>query len=128
MLSRTTIAATVVMGVVVLAFLAVIPGSPVWRLLNRSTTVALPAASAGADASTPLREFEIRTVLGKDAIPAILDPMFVDGAVAASQMLPQELVIGLSINGDHRAYATAHLSSHEVVNDTVGGRPVMVTW
>ena len=126
MRARTTIAVSVIAGLALLAFLGALPGSPVWRLLHRSTTVSLPATSAGA--SAPTREFEIRTLLGKDAIPAILNPVFVDGEVAAAQMLPQELVIGLSIDGDHRAYSTAHLSSHEVVNDTVGGRPVMVTW
>ena len=71
---------------------------------------------------------DIRTILPRDAIAAILDPQFITGVAAAGQMTPQELVIGLSINGDHRAYSTAHLSSHEVVNDVVGGRPIMVTW
>ncbi len=43
-------------------------------------------------------------------------------------MRPEELVLGLSINGDHRAYSLPFLSSHEIVNDTVGGVPVAVTW
>ena len=72
--------------------------------------------------------YEIRTVLDKDAIPAILEPLFLHGEAARAQMSPQELVIGVSIGGDHRAYAAAQLSRHEVVNDTVGGRPVAVTW
>ena len=36
--------------------------------------------------------------------------------------------MGVSINGEHRAYGTAFLSSREIVNDTVGGRPIAVTW
>ncbi len=126
MLTRSTVGVGAIMVVGMLALLAAIPGTPVWRLFNPTTTVTLPATSA--DPTAPPRELEIRTLLSKDAIPAILDPVFVEGEEAAVQMLPQELVIGLSINGDHRAYSTAHLSSHEVVNDTVGGRPVMVTW
>ncbi len=77
---------------------------------------------------TPARSLDIRTVLPKDAIPAILNPVFVSGVDADAQMVPQDLVIGVSIDGDHRAYSTSQLSSHEVVNDTVGGRPIVVTW
>jgi hypothetical protein len=43
-------------------------------------------------------------------------------------MDPDERVIGLSINGDHRAYPLKLLSRHEIVNDTVGGTLVAVTW
>lgn len=39
-----------------------------------------------------------------------------------------ETVLGVSINGDHRAYPLNMLSRHEIVNDTVGGVPVAVTW
>ena len=40
----------------------------------------------------------------------------------------EDLVIGVSIEGEHKAYSTAFLSSHEIVNDVVGGTPVAVTW
>jgi hypothetical protein len=43
-------------------------------------------------------------------------------------MDPDERVIGLSINGDNRAYPLKLMSRHEIVNDTVGGKPVAVTW
>ena len=43
-------------------------------------------------------------------------------------MKSNELVLGLSINGDSRAYPIPMLSSHEIVNDVVGGEPVAVTW
>ena len=73
-------------------------------------------------------DLRIITVLGKDAIPAILDPQFVSAAEAVSQMKPSERVLGVSINGEHRAYPLNLLSRHEIVNDTVGGKPVAVTW
>jgi len=72
--------------------------------------------------------YDIVTVLGYDAIPAILDPEFAGVVEAEEWMAPSEQVIGLSINGDHRAYSIPHLSRHEIVNDTVGGKPVAVTW
>ena len=72
--------------------------------------------------------YDIITVLGYDAIPAILNPEFAAATEAEEWMAPSEQVIGLSVNGDHRAYSIPLLSRHEIVNDTVGGKPVAVTW
>ena len=72
--------------------------------------------------------YDIITVLGYDAIPAILNPEIVSAEEASERMAPSEQVIGLSIGGDHRAYSIPMLSRHEIVNDTVGGKPVAVTW
>ena len=70
----------------------------------------------------------IVTVLGKDGIPAILNPELIPAEQATAQMEPEERVLGVSIDGDHRAYPLNLLSRHEIVNDTVGGVPVSVTW
>ena len=86
------------------------------------------AAPTPTPTPAPAPAYEIRTVLEKDAIPAILEPRFLQGEQAHAQMRPDELIVGVSIGDDHRAYATAQLSLHEVVNDTVGGRPIAVTW
>lgn len=122
------------------AVLSVLPGSPVWRVFNPPKTVEITSergaeqASAPPDSAVevaePTRTFEIITLLSKDAIPAILEDRvaFLTGAEAEAQMAPSDLVIGVSIGDDHRAYSTAQLSSHEVVNDTIGGIPVAVTW
>lgn len=72
--------------------------------------------------------YNIITVLGYDAIPAILQPEIVSAEEAGERMSPNEQVIGLSINGEHRAYSIPMLSRHEIVNDIVGGKPVAVTW
>ncbi len=74
------------------------------------------------------RSLELVTLLPKDGIPAIFDPEFIEAGEASSLLRPDDLVIGVSINGDHRAYGVAFLSGDEVVNDTVGGRPIAVTW
>ena len=61
-----------------------------------------------------------------DDIPPIYDPQF---KPAADARLPNdELVIGASINGDARAYPAGILYTREMVNDVVGGVPVLVTW
>ena len=96
------------------------------------------AAQSGAtsDASAPAtvasedeeRELKIVTLLPFDAIPAILDPEFISAEEASEDLEDHNLVLGLSINDDHRAYSIPALSSHEIVNDVVGGKPVAVTW
>lgn len=68
------------------------------------------------------------TVLPPEAIAAIDDPVFVTGEAAAAQMQPEEPVVGLARGEDVRAYSLWQLDAHEIVNDTVGGVPVAVTW
>ena len=77
---------------------------------------------------TSYRDLEIITLLAYDATRAILDPKFVTGDEAHEQYSENELVLGVSINGDHRAYSIPFLSFREIVNDVVGGVPVAVTW
>jgi len=97
------------------------------NLRAETVTVNLPAAPGTGLDTIPV-DLKIITVLGKDGIPAILNPQFLSPEYAAPQMKANERVIGLSIGGEHRAYPLNLLSRHEVVNDTVGGVPVAVTW
>ena len=63
----------------------------------------------------------------KDGIPSIDDPKFIP--LAEVEDLPAtEPVVGLTINGDARAYPLRVLIWHEIVNDEVGGVPVSVTF
>ncbi len=71
---------------------------------------------------------QIVTLLRPDAIPAIDNPSFVSAEEADEQLRPVDLVIGVSIDGEHRAYGAAFLSGHEIVNDMLGGRAIAVTW
>ena len=64
----------------------------------------------------------------KDGIPSIDDPHFVPVAERTDWLSDREPVIGLSIDGDARAYPLRILTWHEIVNDTVGGTPVAVTY
>ncbi len=73
-------------------------------------------------------EYEIHNIIARDRIPAILEPEFLDASAAMEAYNEHEQVLGLSINGDHRAYPLPFLSQHEIVNDVVGGEPVAVTW
>ncbi len=71
---------------------------------------------------------QIVTLLRPDAIPAIDNPSFLSAEEADEQLRPIDLVIGVSVDGEHRAYGAAFLSGHEIVNDTLGGRAIAVTW
>jgi Protein of unknown function (DUF3179) len=63
----------------------------------------------------------------RDGIPAIDEPRFVD-VLRVAFLRDKDIVIGLNINGKARAYPLRILIWHEIVNDTVGGKAVAVTY
>ena len=64
-----------------------------------------------------------------DGIPSIDNPKFVSVQEAGNNFLADsDLVLGLNINGDIRAYPLQILVWHEIVNDKVGGVLVAVTY
>ncbi|NQU71218.1 MAG: DUF3179 domain-containing protein [Rhodospirillales bacterium] len=63
----------------------------------------------------------------KDGIPSIDDPKFV-ALADVKDIAGTEPVIGFSHNGDARAYPLRILIWHEIVNDSVGGLPITVTY
>ena len=63
----------------------------------------------------------------KDGIPAIDRPSFI-AVGEAKNLAPHEPVISIEIAGDARAYPLRIMIWHEIVNDTVGGTPIAVTW
>ncbi|MDY7075710.1 MAG: DUF3179 domain-containing protein [Chloroflexota bacterium] len=64
----------------------------------------------------------------KDGIPAIDEPRFVTAEEADDWLESQEPVIFIQIGDDARAYPIQVLMWHEIVNDTVGGVPVTITF
>ena len=68
----------------------------------------------------------IRTLLPFDAIPAITDPQFV--FANAAKLDADAPVIGVTFNGESRAYSLYLLNGHEIVNDVVGGQNIATTW
>ncbi len=63
----------------------------------------------------------------KDGIPAILEPKFVKLDQVA-YLEGDDEVIGVKIGNEAKAYPIKILNWHEVVNDTIGGEPVAVTF
>lgn len=64
---------------------------------------------------------------GKDGIPPIDRPRFV-AADQADFLTDDEPVFGLAYRGEVRAYPQLVLVWHEIVNDTVAGQPISVTY
>jgi hypothetical protein len=63
----------------------------------------------------------------KDGIPALTNPKHITPK-EAKFMTPDELVFGVEINGDARAYPLRILDWHEMFNDVVGGQPVSLAY
>ncbi|MDX1484703.1 MAG: DUF3179 domain-containing protein [Alphaproteobacteria bacterium] len=96
----------------------------------------LPAAAAYWRGEWPKTDFSRHSIdLGeirsggppKDGIPPIDRPQFL-GISEVGDVKPTEPVISIRIGDDARAYPLSILMWHEIVNDTVGGVPVAVTF
>ena len=92
----------------------------------------------GFDLSTCLvpRDRIITGGLRKDALRALVDPpVFAglevadyNGTLYGKYLVSADRVIGVEINGETRAYPLRVLNCHEIVNDTLGGVPIAVTY
>ena len=104
------------------------------------TLAAAPAAAQRwvdhAKREFPLTDFSTHSIdlaeimsggPSRDGIPAIDEPRFAPLAEIEG-LADTEPVIGLTINGDMRAYPLRILMRHEIANDEVGGVPVTVTF
>lgn len=92
--------------------------------------------------NSPISPGELQFGIGKDRIRAIDDPLYVYPndqrlrKIPTSHYRPKEktttiddlMVIGYVENGIARAYPTALLDHHELVNDDFNGKPVTVGW
>jgi hypothetical protein len=88
----------------------------------------LPNPAPTQEVISPERDYDIITLLPRDGIPAIDNPVFLSVEEADAEYDADELVMGVVFNGDARAYSVNLLSGHEIVNDTVGGKAISVTW
>jgi len=108
------------------------------RLITCLLTLASTAAAAAAPpvAEPPIvpedlaayREARLSGGPSKDGIPAIDEPRFESAREADARLADGDRVIGIHIDGDARAYPQSILVWHEIVNDTVGGTPVSVSY
>lgn len=81
----------------------------------------------GTKHSIPLEEI-LSGGPGKDGIPSIDAPAFWSKTEADDFLGSDDPGIGLTLAGESRFYPYRILVWHEIVNDTVGGKPVLVTY
>ncbi|MER6999189.1 DUF3179 domain-containing protein [Streptomyces sp. NPDC000410] len=99
-----------------------------WQTLADRPSEPVTAVQPGQD---PLLEALADSAVsggpGKDGIPSIDKPRFVR-AGEAGFLSEDDPVFGLEYRGEVRAYPQLVLVWHEIVNDTVGGEPLAVTY
>ena len=86
---------------------------------------------------SPLAVERFEYGIGKDKIRPIDKPVFVEPddprlwakwGFTSADHVGELLVLGYVNDGEARAYPVRLLNGHELVNDTVGGKPVTVGW
>ena len=90
--------------------------------------VGLAILSVGiAGGQTP--EFTPRVVIPR-AFPAIEDPPTMSRAEADRALHEAELVLGVTVGGESRAYPLNMINGpqREIINDQLGGRAIAATW
>jgi hypothetical protein len=76
----------------------------------------------------PPSEFMPRRVV--QPLPAITDAPTISASSVTDQVTDKELVLATVVNGEARAYPINMLTgpSREIINDTLGNRPIAATW
>lgn len=120
----------------VLAVAALFWGYDAWQQY-RDTSGDWPALSGGLYTEAVVRDgvsylvpggdvFD--TNVGVDGIPALTNPSFVS-VVAADNVIADDIYgIDVEVNGEHRYYPYQIMNWHEAVNDTFGGKDLLVTY
>lgn len=103
-----------------------------------AAAVVVAAAGTAAAAAEELNGFDLSFVLvprdqilrggpPRDGIPALTRPEAIP-AREATYLRPDDVVVGVELEGEARAYPLRILVWHEVANDVLGGTPIAVTY
>jgi hypothetical protein len=125
-------------AVAAVALLLVVSIASLLYVVTRSDSTAddttlKEAAAGGTGATGPgadgarLDPNDIVEVIPPDGIPAIDEPSFIEPP-EADWLTPREPVIAVEVAGEIRAYPLQILTWHEIVNDTIAGKPIAVTF
>ena len=63
----------------------------------------------------------------RDGIPALSSPRMLSAA-ETKYLRPADRILGVTVNGESRAYPIRLLNWHEMVNDTVDGKAIVITY
>ena len=106
------------------------PSTPAIAAPSTPTSLPTPNVSArgGGARLADGRTAPLVRIVPRDHIPAVYDPVHIPVGEVGEQAGQGTPVIGVTINGQSVAYPVIFLSGREIVNDTVGGMPIAVTW
>jgi len=91
-------------------------------------TAVVVLAACGSGGQAGIDPSEVVRVIQRDGIISIDDPKFDSATEAQAYLQDEELILGVVVEGEARAYPIDILSLHEIVNDRVGGTAFAVTW
>ena len=94
-------------------------------VLPTPTSAATPAANAPEQLVAPANARQTSPA-GRGFVP-LDNPLFI-AADETDYFGDEDLVLGVEFAGEVRAYPVRMLRYHHVVNDTVGGEPLLVTY
>lgn len=108
------------------------PGSPREPIVATSTGCAPGAFHFLQDDCVPAHSVPLDEIFSggppPDGIPPIDAPVYESVEDAATWLTASSPIMVIDIDGDVRGYPLAILTWHEIVNDVVGGVPVVVTY
>ncbi len=107
---------------------------PLWGVIGAclvlvSVVAGLTSGLARPVASEEIPKFEPMTVIPRP-FPPIKNPKVVSAKEADGVLRASELVLGVEVGGEARAYPINMLTGpqREIINDRLGGRAIASTW
>ncbi len=121
----------IIIAVIVVAFVAARNGLLGGRA-EETTNKVRNFASGGFDIDKDKAAIDISKIKQgcpfKDCIPSIDDPKFVSREEGDKYLNNQDVIFGIDYQGVKKAYPQRILNWHEIVNDFVGKKPVVVSF
>jgi hypothetical protein len=96
------------------------------KLENSTSIDVTPSGSQINKRVDDPNEYRFPQLLPWDAILPVYDPIFVSAEEAP--LADDELVIGIALGEEAKAYPITVLQFREMVNDELHGIPILVTW
>ncbi len=99
-------------------------GEKAWQTLRGKSNIKVTSQTKGIENYRKLKP----GCPMKDCIPALVQPKFETKLQADEWLKNEELVLGLDLKGEQKAYPVKILNWHEVVNDKIQDLPIAITW
>ena len=104
-----------------------VPNQPPTEAANNSQTDSTTSSASPTEtADLRLGNIPFLPLLPRDAIRPVYEPDFVEAS--DSPLQEDELVMGVAIQGEAKAYPVTVLRFREMVDDELGGLPILVSW